>query len=177
MAAETCAGCTTVYAVGVEKCPQCGSTERTEKPGGNVLPSVTVACGESGCKYEGRERRVHLRTAAPGVVELPRLACAGCGLEMPTVTPWPPVPESEEESMPKTTVHGGPSIADTEVVAVSEHRVEVDPAPVEEPREDEAGEAAAAEPSPEEPSEKPEPDTSGAAAQRRSRRRNESTAE
>ncbi|MET7944282.1 hypothetical protein [Streptomyces sp. NPDC005302] len=111
MAAETCADCTTTYAVGVEQCPQCGSTERVEQPTrGAVLPSVTVACADSGCRYEGRERRVLLRTAAQGVLELPRLVCAGCGYDMPTVTPWPPVTEPEEEQMPKITVHGGPSV-------------------------------------------------------------------
>ncbi|MFF0138544.1 hypothetical protein ACFYRN_19140 [Streptomyces sp. NPDC005227] len=111
MAAETCADCTTTYAVGVEQCPQCGSTERVEQPAGRaVLPSVTVTCANTGCRYESRERRVHLRTAAQGVLELPRLVCAGCGYDMPTVTPWPPVTDPEEEQMPKITVHGGPSI-------------------------------------------------------------------
>lgn len=107
MAGWTCAGCTTTYTVGAAKCPQCGSTEHTDSAGGAVLPSVTVACGNQACQYEGRQRRVHLRTAAPGVVEMPRLACAGCGHEMPTVTPWPPVTESEDNNMPKITVHGG----------------------------------------------------------------------
>jgi hypothetical protein len=79
-----------------------------------VLPSVTVACGNEVCRYEGRERRVHLRTAAPGVLEMPRLVCACCGFDMPTVAPWPPINESEDDSMPKITVHGGPSIADAE---------------------------------------------------------------
>ena len=114
MAAETCAACNATYSVGAAKCPQCGSTERAERPGGAVLPSVTVACGNEACRYVGRERRVHLRTAAPGVVEVPRLACAGCGLDMPTVTPWPPVTESEDEAMPKITVHGGASNAAAE---------------------------------------------------------------
>lgn len=135
MASETCAECTTVYAVGAEKCPQCGSSERAEKPGGAVLPSVTVACGNEACRYEARERRVHLRTAAPGVLELPRLACAGCGYEMPTVTPWPPVTEStesEDEDMPKITVHGGAS------------NVYAEPEPVDETDEQEAGEDVSA---------------------------------
>lgn len=111
MAGWTCAGCTTVYSVGAAKCPQCGSTERTDRVGGSVLPSVTVACGNNVCLYEGRERRVYLRTAAPGVLELPRPVCAGCGLDMPTVTPWPPV---EEDSMAKIRVHGGVSDVNAE---------------------------------------------------------------
>lgn len=110
MAGWTCAGCTTTYTVGAAKCPQCGSTERTDRAGGTVLPSVTVVCGNTGCLYAGRERRVHLRTAAPGVVEVPRLACTGCGWDMPTVTPWPS-PTDPEDDMAKITVHGGPSNA------------------------------------------------------------------
>ncbi|MFF7947018.1 hypothetical protein [Streptomyces griseorubiginosus] len=106
--------------MGAAKCPQCGSSERTDRPGGTVLPSVTVACGNAACRYEGRERRVHLRTAAPGVVEVPRLACAGCGLDMPTVTPWPPVTDSEDTEVPKITVHGGASNADAEPEPVEE---------------------------------------------------------
>lgn len=111
MAGWTCAGCTTVYSVGAAKCPQCGSAERTDRVRGSVLPSVTVACGNNVCLYEGRERRVYLRTAAPGVLELPRLVCAGCGLDIPTVTPWPLV---EEDSMAKIRVHGGVSDANAE---------------------------------------------------------------
>lgn len=111
MAGWTCAGCTTTYTVGAARCPHCGGTERTDRPGGTVLPSVTVACGNTVCQYAGRERRVHLRTAAPGVLEMPRLVCAGCGYDMPAVTSWPPVTESEEDTVPKITVHGGPSHA------------------------------------------------------------------
>ncbi|WP_159391136.1 hypothetical protein [Streptomyces viridochromogenes] len=111
MAGWTCAGCTTTYSVGAPRCPNCGSTERTEGRGGAVLPSLTVECGNGACPHVGKRRRVHLRTAAPGVLEMPRLVCAGCGLDMPTVTPWPPVTGSEEDTMPKITVHGGPSYA------------------------------------------------------------------
>ncbi len=109
MAGWTCAGCTTTYAVGAAKCPQCGSTERTDGPGGSVLPTVTLACGNDACRYAGKERRVYLRTAAPGVLEVPPFICAGCGLVMPTVAPWPPINEPEDDDMAKITVHGGPS--------------------------------------------------------------------
>ena len=85
-----------------------------------MLPSVTVACGTGGCLYEGRERRVYLRAAAPGVLELPRLVCAGCGYDMPTVTPWPPVTDSEDDPMAKIRVHGGVSDANAEEVEASE---------------------------------------------------------
>jgi hypothetical protein len=76
-----------------------------------VLPSVTVACANDVCRYAGRQRRVHLRTAAPGVLEMPPLVCAGCGLQVPTVAPWPPINEPEDNGMAKITVHGGPSDA------------------------------------------------------------------
>lgn len=115
MAGETCAGCTTTYAVGAARCPQCGSTDRVDDPGGSVLPTVTVACGNDVCRYAGKERRVYLRTAALGVLELPPLVCAGCGLHMPTVTPWPPLTDSEDEQMAKITVHGGASNAAEDV--------------------------------------------------------------
>ncbi|MEV0526044.1 hypothetical protein AB0I66_21645 [Streptomyces sp. NPDC050439] len=178
MAGQTCADCTTTYTVGAEKCPQCGSTERAEKPGGAVLPSVTVACGNTACTYEGRERRVHLRTAAPGVLERPRLVCTGCGLDMPTVTPWPPAPEPEEETMPKISTQGGPSIADTEVAVVSEHRVELDPATAGPAPEEQASEETA-ESSTEEQASEPTTDdqTPAPAEQRRTRGRRQSTAE
>lgn len=111
MAGWMCAGCTTTYTVDAAKCPQCGSTERTDSPGGSVLPTVTVACGNDVCRYEGIARRVYLRTAAPGVLEVPPLICAGCGHAVPTVTPWPPLTDSEDDPMAKITVHGGPSNA------------------------------------------------------------------
>lgn len=107
MAGWTCARCTTTYTVGAAKCPQCGSTDRVDSPGGSVLPTVTVACGNEACRYAGKERRVYLRTAAPGVLEMPPFFCAGCGLAMPTVAPWPPINEPEDKDMAKITVHGG----------------------------------------------------------------------
>ncbi|MFF7949135.1 hypothetical protein [Streptomyces griseorubiginosus] len=166
MAGLTCADCTTVYAVGATQCPQCGSTEHTDQPGGTVLPSVTVVCGNAVCRYEGRERRVHLRTAAPGVVEVPRLACAGCGLDMPTVTPWPPVTDSEDTEVPKITVHGG----------ASNEGAEPEPGAVEETGDAEGGEDVSAgtssstsserEPTSPEPSEKPGPSRARTTASR-----------
>lgn len=87
-----------------------------------MLPSLTVECGNSTCKYAGKRRRVHLRPVAPGVLEMPRLVCAGCGLDMPTVTPWPPVPDEEDTTMPKITVHGGPT---NEYAFVGEHGPEL----------------------------------------------------
>jgi hypothetical protein len=150
MAGWTCAACTTTYAVGAAKCPHCGSTERTDQPGGAVLPSVTVACANDVCRYAGRQRRVHLRTAAPGVLEMPPLICAGCGLQVPTVAPWPPINEPEDEDMAKITVHGGPSdalagLADGEHVLAAD-AVEAAAEASEEPAVESDGEAAVEEP-------------------------------
>jgi hypothetical protein len=76
-----------------------------------VLPSLIVECSNGACLHAGKRRRVHLRTAAPGVLELPRLVCAGCGLDMPTVAPWPLINEAEDDTMPKIHVHGEPTNA------------------------------------------------------------------
>jgi hypothetical protein len=107
MAAWTCAGCSTAYAVGAPACPQCGSTKRTvDSVGALQVPALTVACQTGGCPQEGVVRRVVLTQVVPGVLVLPTLVCAGCRAHLPTVT--------EENTMPKITVHGGPSIASTE---------------------------------------------------------------
>jgi hypothetical protein len=115
-----------------------------------VLPSVTVACGNQVCRYAGKARRVHLRTAAPGVLEKSLLICAGCGLEMPTVAPWPPINEPEDEDMAKITVHGGPSnepagLADGEHV-LSADAVKAAAESAEEPAPEASSEAVAEEP-------------------------------
>lgn len=46
MALWTCKRCTASYAVGVARCPQCGSTEHIEK-GAQEMPKVTVHGGPS----------------------------------------------------------------------------------------------------------------------------------
>lgn len=120
MAAWTCAGCTTAYTVGAPRCPQCGSTERADRPGGAVLPSLTVECQTGGCMHVGKRRRVHLRAAAPGVLEMPSLVCAGCGCHMYRVVPWPPVTDTEN-TMPKITRHGGSTNAAAQVTVSGEH--------------------------------------------------------
>jgi hypothetical protein len=71
------------------------------------LPAVEVACTGPNCPAAGAgPRRVHLRPAAPGFVEMPVLLCTLCGRQARVVRPWP-----MEEDMPKITVHGGPSNA------------------------------------------------------------------
>lgn len=59
------------------------------------------------CRNHQVVRRVHLQPACPGVLAVPDLLCAACGLYVVTVRPWPP----QEEPMAKNTVHGGPSDA------------------------------------------------------------------
>jgi hypothetical protein len=107
MATWTCTACSTAYAVGAPACPHCGATTRTEQGGGSVLPTITVTCATTGCLAEGVARRVMLRPAAVGLVEVPRLLCVACGTEPKVLRPWP----QEGEDMAKITVHGGPSNA------------------------------------------------------------------
>lgn len=63
-----------------------------------MLPTVEAVCVTEVCPARGRVRQVVARTVAPGVLGVPRLACASCGAWM-------------EETMPKITRHGGPSVA------------------------------------------------------------------
>lgn len=73
--------------------------------------------------------------------------------------------------MPKISTHGGPSIADTEVAVVSQHTVEVDPAPAE-PVEEQGVEDTAAESNSGESTDEPNTDEAAPPAeQRRSRGR------
>ncbi len=101
MALVTCDPCTARYPDDVEACPNCGSAQQ-QPAGGIAVPSVVVACLTDYCPAKGVERRVMLRTAAPGVLERPALVCASCRLTLPELT--------EDHNMPKITKHGGPSI-------------------------------------------------------------------
>jgi hypothetical protein len=105
-----CSGCSTRYAPGLERCPHCGSGERVEEGGpvGSRVPFLDVACPTSGCRAAGVVRRVQLRVAALGVVEMPHLLlCTCCGTAMPAVRSW----LDKEETMPKISRHGGPTNA------------------------------------------------------------------
>lgn len=111
MSLLVCASCSTRYADGLEACPHCRSTERVkEGGGGSRLPYLDVVCPTVGCRADVTVRRVYLRTAAPGVVEMPPCGCAVCGAPMAVVSTWrtPPLMK-EERDMPKVTVHGGAS--------------------------------------------------------------------
>ena len=97
---HTCASCSTVYAAGLEACPNCSSTERTES-GGSTLPALAASCRTDGCVASGQSRQVILRQVALGVLHVPQeLRCASCFANMEV-----------ESLLPKITRHGGPSIA------------------------------------------------------------------
>jgi hypothetical protein len=112
MALWVCSGCSTRYAPGSPACPHCGSAERVEEGGGGSrLPFLDVACPTQGCRAAGVVRRVYLRVAALGVVEMPHLLlCQACGMAMPASRSW----VDEEENVPKITRHGGASNAAAE---------------------------------------------------------------
>jgi hypothetical protein len=100
MSMLTCVGCTTRFAVGLDVCPHCGSTEYLED-GVTVsrrLPSFTTVS----CTCGRGPWTLRLSGPLPGLVQLPDLFCASCGSQVQV--PWPPV---EDDMSPKITVHGG----------------------------------------------------------------------
>lgn len=98
MSLITCAACSTAYAADLSACPHCGAV----RAGGSVLPCVVVRCVRFACPAFDQRRRVVLVQVGPGVLHLPGvLLCALCGGEM----------ERMEVTLPKITVHGGPSNA------------------------------------------------------------------
>jgi len=101
-----------------------------------ALPMIAVACATQGCGAAGVVRRVRLKPASLGLVEVPRLRCTGCGCDARTIQGWPAmsIDEATEEAtegtdMPKITVHGGPSNAAESVTAAETPPVEP-PAPL-----------------------------------------------
>lgn len=76
------------------------------------LPAIEVACTRPECPAEGKARRVMLRSAAAGVLEMPvALLCVCCGDHMETVRMWEPPGSDGEGSMAKISAHGGPTDA------------------------------------------------------------------
>lgn len=118
---RTCADCSTAYAIDLDACPHCGSSDFVAEGGAVTkrLPLfVTLSC--TGC---GRGPWVvRLNSVSSGLIELPTLACASCGSRVPVT--WPP---EEEPMSPKITVKGGATNArETDVspvVAASEPQV------------------------------------------------------
>jgi hypothetical protein len=110
MSVLICGGCTARYSVGAERCPQCGANEPREEHETPLLASLTVACLPGrGCRYTGVQRRVMLPQIVPGVIDMPQLYCAGCGAALVRITDEPTPQQDQEDSVPKTTVHTGPS--------------------------------------------------------------------
>ena len=98
---RTCADCSTQYAVDLDACPHCGSSDSVDEGGAasKRLPLyVTLSC--PGCARGPWTFR--LPVVATGLIDLPTLACASCGSRVPVT--WPP---EEEPMSPKITVHGG----------------------------------------------------------------------
>lgn len=60
MALWHCAACTAAYAVGLERCPQCGSTERTEDGG---MAKISAAGPSTGTRHDTEPP---VTEAAPG---------------------------------------------------------------------------------------------------------------
>jgi hypothetical protein len=73
------------------------------------MRAIEVRCLFEGCRADGQVRRVAVKLAALGVVELPRLVCTYCGCEVARVGGWrsDDAPGEQEDDMPKITVHGG----------------------------------------------------------------------
>jgi hypothetical protein len=130
MSLVTCADCSAAYPGELSVCPQCRSTSR----GGSVLPAVEVECRNQACRAAGTVRRVGLRTAAPGVVELPAFLCSGCGLAMYLVSMWRQPAAGTEKDMPRIHADREPTYA-PEAAAEDDSPAEVpvvaDPPPAE----------------------------------------------
>lgn len=126
MALETCAGCSTRYAVGLAACPNCRSVERADGPAVEVPLWADTACPNTACPVVGVQRRVMLPRPTVGVVELPTLLCARCGHVLPLAWPGPDVESDGDPMSPKITRLGGPSNKrDPENAAAAAH----DPTP------------------------------------------------
>lgn len=106
MSLTVCGQCGTRYAIGVDRCPHCSSTEVAPDGVGRVPVAVTVHCPADYCDAYGKQRRVVLRQVAMGIVEIPTLLCTACGSR--AAVRWPGQLK-EDNDMPKITVHGGPT--------------------------------------------------------------------
>lgn len=99
MALNVCAGCTTKFAVGLKRCPHCGSTDYCED--GQDMPKITVHGGASNADAS---------PSAPVSEPGPKLELPHGGATIATSGAWEDEPElddaeaetetSEEESSP-----------------------------------------------------------------------------
>lgn len=116
MSVLVCGGCTARYAVGAEKCPQCGVNEpREEHEAPLNIHSLNVFCQTPACAAFGIQRRVLLNVVTPGVLARPSLLCATCGLHVIEVAIQPQ--QEVEDDVPKSTVHTGASNEGAELQA------------------------------------------------------------
>jgi rRNA maturation protein Nop10 len=100
MSLRTCADCSTQYALDIDACPHCGSSNTTKDGVVNQRFPLFVTLSCTSC---GRGPwTVRLTAVTTGLIDLPTLACASCGSRVPVT--WPP---EEEPMSPKITVHGG----------------------------------------------------------------------
>lgn len=106
MSLQVCGQCGTRYALGVDRCPHCSSTDLAPDNVGRVPLVVHVHCPNETCEAHGRQRRLVLQRVVTGVVALPALLCEISGDQV--IVRWPGALQ-EDSSMPKITVHGGPT--------------------------------------------------------------------
>lgn len=106
---QTCRDCSAASAVGLERCPECGSSNFASASA--RLPMIQVACRTDGCRAEGNVQAVRLPPAGLNLVQFPALVCTLCGLYVETVTPWPGTTgeEGDTDDMAKISAHGGPT--------------------------------------------------------------------
>lgn len=147
---STCAGCSTVYAVGLPACPNCGSAEVAVRA--SALPQMRVACGTHGCRAAGKVTVVLLASVAPNLVAVPALVCTLCGRQVQIVEGW------KDNDMPKITRHGGPSNALADP-----------PAPPPEPKDEEVASSPGSSSRTSSAKDEPSPETKPAAPRKRAR--------
>ena len=108
MSVQSCVACSTQYAIGLDACPHCGSTEYERE--GVAISRRLPAFASVSCDCGRGPWNIRLSGPLPGLIALPSLFCASCGSQVQV--PWPPV---EDSMSPKITVHGGATNArDTE---------------------------------------------------------------
>jgi hypothetical protein len=143
MALNTCTSCTTKFAVGLPRCPHCRSTEYVED--GDPMAKITRNGGVTD-------------DAAPAVEE--DAAAAESDPAAAAAADQPEADVSEQREDPGT-------VEPAQAAGAGEDQVWPGPADAD------PAEGATAEAVPEESFEKPVPDETGTATQRRSRRRNQ----
>lgn len=116
MALSVCTGCTTKYAVGLPKCPHCGSTDHVED--GKPMPKITVHGGPSDKTLSAEAAEV--AEPAPADESEPEVeggeeSSPGTSSSTSTETPQPkPEPSSKPSRKPARTTASRSSKGQTE---------------------------------------------------------------